>query len=249
MKILKRLDDGLARGEAAVVTVVLLAMIGAAALQALVRNLATRNVELALGIVDHIEWIDEFLMKGTLWVAFLGASLATHGEKHIAIDVLPRLATPKVRAAIRGVVGVAAAVITFYLAQVFLLSIENLDSIPSQDWTMISGAHLCDASAEELEIARYTRPAVFCGIRGFMEALALPRSTPQTILQLIVPAMLVVMSVRFLGRGIAAFLSIPKGGDHHVLPATAEHAVTGDSAEGAGADGETAQDPKPGEER
>src|SRR5688572_1250073 len=47
----------------------------------------------------------DVLMHGTVWAAFLGASFATRGRKHLAIDAVGRLLPDRVR---RGMVGIAS---------------------------------------------------------------------------------------------------------------------------------------------
>ena len=125
MTTLRRIDEGLARGEAALTATVLLAMIFVAAFQALLRNCSDMGFVWASNLLPSISWVDQFLMKGTLWVAFLGASLATHDDKHIAIDILPRLASPKVRAVMRGIVGVTVGGICLQYGRVIMRTILN----------------------------------------------------------------------------------------------------------------------------
>ena len=92
MQALKRFDDGIARGEAVLATLFLLSMILAASIQAVFRNLAGAEIEWANAALSSLEWVDPFLQKGTLWRAFLGASLATREGRHSGVDLLPRLA-------------------------------------------------------------------------------------------------------------------------------------------------------------
>src|SRR5262245_25133674 len=40
---------------------------------------------------------DDVLMNGTVWAAFLGASFATRGRKHLAIDALGRILPDRAR--------------------------------------------------------------------------------------------------------------------------------------------------------
>ena len=89
MKTIRAIDRNLARGEAAIAATVLLVMILVAATQAALRNLTNLDFEWANLVLERMEWADSFLQKGTLWLAFFGASLSTYDEKHIAIDVLP----------------------------------------------------------------------------------------------------------------------------------------------------------------
>ena len=85
MKRIRRIDRQLARGEAAIAAAVLLIMIAVAATQAALRNLTNMDFDWANLVLERMEWADSFLQKGTLWLAFFGASLSTFDEKHIAI--------------------------------------------------------------------------------------------------------------------------------------------------------------------
>ena len=211
MNKLRQLDQGLARGEATLTALVLLAMIFVAAAQALLRNFSDMGVSWANGALHSIEWADQFLMKGTLWLAFLGASLATHDEKHIGIDILPRLAPPKIRAAMRGIVGVTVGVICFYYARVVMRTIlNNAQEVPFDYEVLLDAgpAHICTAPAASFS-GELSRPDLFCSIRGALEGIGVPVATPEAVLELIVPAMFFLMAIRFVIMGIASFASIP----------------------------------------
>lgn len=205
MKLLRRFDQGLARGEAAIAAFVLLVLILVAAAQALLRNLTGFELEWANAALQSIHWADSFMQKATLWLAFFGASLATHDDKHIAIDVMARIAPPKPQALMRGVVGIASGVICFQLARVFLLSVlNNAADIPFEMQVMDdegASMHLCEATVAALADASLDRPSLFCAARGLLTAIGAPISTPDTALQLVVPAMFVIMSVRFVLKG------------------------------------------------
>ena len=56
MKTLRRLDRGLARGEAGLAAMVLLVMILVAAGQALLRNLTNLDFAFANQALEHMEW-------------------------------------------------------------------------------------------------------------------------------------------------------------------------------------------------
>ena len=231
MTILRRIDEGLARGEAALIALVLLAMIVVASIQALLRNCSDMGMVWASQALPSIDWADPFLMKGTLWLAFLGASLATHDEKHIAIDILPRLSTPKVRAAMRGIVGVTVGVICVYYGRVVMRTIlNNAQEVPLEYEVFVDAgrAHICDAPASAL-IGDLVRPDIFCGVRSALASLNVPVATPEAALDLIVPTMFMFMAIRFFFGGVVSFLSIPKGGQpdpHSVAAATTASGVS-----------------------
>ena len=74
------------------------------------------------------------------------------------------------------------------------------------------------ASAQILADAGLSRPSVFCAIRSGLEVFGATMSTPDVALQLIVPAMFIFMSIRFLSRALAATVAFIKG------PAASEEA-------------------------
>jgi TRAP-type C4-dicarboxylate transport system permease small subunit len=69
-------------------------------------------------------WADPLVRQMVLWSGFLGAALATHGDRHITIDALTKYISPRLRTIMKVITGSAAAVITWYLADaawIFLL--------------------------------------------------------------------------------------------------------------------------------
>ena len=97
MELFRRIDRALARREGQLTVVVLLSMVLVAGFSATVRNLTRFDIAWANDILMDLDWTDSFLRKGTMWLAFLGASLATHYRKHISIDLLLRLSPPRVK--------------------------------------------------------------------------------------------------------------------------------------------------------
>jgi C4-dicarboxylate transporter DctM subunit len=59
----------------------------------------------------------DVLLHGTIWAAFLGASFATRGRKHLAIDALSRLLPDRGRRLVVGVSATMGAFVAFALAQ------------------------------------------------------------------------------------------------------------------------------------
>jgi hypothetical protein len=183
-------------------------MIVVAATQALLRNMTNWDIDWANLVLERMAWADSFLQKGTLWLAFFGASLSTYDEKHIAIDVLPRLAPPRGKQLIRLIVCLFSSVTCFYLARVFWLSVlNNAKEIPLE-YSVLGPTdemiHICAAPANVLAEAELTRPTIFCAIRNGLEVFGAQMSTPDVALQLIVPAMFMWMAIRFISRAIAA---------------------------------------------
>lgn len=235
---LRRFDKGLARGEAAITTVVLLVLVVVAAAQSLFRNIADSGALWANDVLQELDWADSFMEKATLWLAMFGASLATHYHKHIAIDVLARIAKPKVRAAMRGLASVFAGVTSFYFARVVLgallaksVRIPGEYAVLGDDFGTI---HICEGSLTSLERADMARPDIFCAVRGVFDSMGLTINTPERAMDLLVPAMFCIIGARLVGIGIGAFMTIPEGGiTDEALGGTEKHAVPDEEAEGA----------------
>lgn len=210
MKLLRRFDDGLARGEAALAVIVLIAMILLGTGQALVRNIATlgEGIQWAHDTLTYFSWIDDFLKKGTLWLAFLGASLATREERHIAIDVLPRIASRRVKMLLKGLASIGAAIVSLFLARAFWGAVEAAAMERPSELEVYEGMspiHVCDATAATLAAEQRDAPAIFCLVRDALDLGGIPVETPWATFQLIVPVMFVIMALRFVGHGVSAF--------------------------------------------
>ncbi len=226
--MLKRFNDGLARGEAALAMGMLLLMIVVAFAQAFLRNLTNVGVTWANTALGWIDWADFVLSKGTLWLAFLGASLAVHGDKHVAIDVLPKLVSPRVRMILRGVVGIIGSVICLYLARAFWGAVLiNGEERPAEfDLLTLEGSlHVCEASAAQLQDAGAHASGFFCLLRSGFSLLDVRMETPGAAFQLIVPVMFVFMSARYFGLSINDFVRVSRGdidddASEHGLPGT-----------------------------
>jgi len=106
VRLVRRVDDAIARFEGFVLVTLVLGIVLTAALQTFLRN----------AFDSGIEWADEALRWATLWIAFLGASLATHRGKHIAIDVASRLLPRRVRRPIAFSTSLSAATVAAALA-------------------------------------------------------------------------------------------------------------------------------------
>jgi TRAP-type C4-dicarboxylate transport system permease small subunit len=217
LKALKRFDEGLARGEAVIATLFLVAMVLAGCAQALMRHFATDwEAVWANGALDHLEWVDNFLQKGTLWLAFLGASLATREGRHIGIDLLPRLAPPKAKLLMRGIAGLGSAVVSFYLARAFWAAVlVNAEERPAtmEVFGDTGPLHVCDATAAQVADAGLETPGIFCAVRDGLSLIGIPVETPTAALQLVVPAMFVVIAVRLFANGVGAFLKLRSAGE------------------------------------
>lgn len=126
LKPLDTVDRGVLLAESAMSLVVVVGMVAMA-----VGESATRLIALALTKFSSPATLDafmqktatftryagDFLMHGTLFAAFLGASFATRGRKHLAIDVLSRLLPARGKHFLAAVANTLGAVIAFALAR------------------------------------------------------------------------------------------------------------------------------------
>lgn len=211
LRAVRRCDDALYQLEGLVVTFLLLAMIGVAAGQALWFNLAERGVGWAARLLEASAWADPFLQKGTLWLAFLGASLATHDGKHLAIDLVTKLGSARTARAMLRVGALGAGVVSLALAVVFFHASVASDATVPFEYERLSAdgrQHVCDVQAapgSEL-------PQALCALRAALAALGVPIATFAGAAQLIVPLMLVVIGLRLLGRAAGALGAEPGAG-------------------------------------
>jgi TRAP-type C4-dicarboxylate transport system permease small subunit len=207
IETLRRFDRQWARAEGWVIVGVLILMVLVAGFAAGVRNLTRFDIEWASKLLNDIDWADSLLRKGTLWLAFVGASLATYHRKHIIIDPLLRLAPARVRFTMLAVASLIAGLITFALTYSVSSAVYlNLTERPVE-YEMLSAEgksmHVCDATDAQLkELMDFERPSGFCVFRTALDAIGVPAETPGAAFQLIVPIMFFVMAVRLIGQGI-----------------------------------------------
>lgn len=105
-RILTALSDGWAITERTLLVGVLLLMIGLAVLQILLRNVFDSS----------LFWIDPLNRLLVLWVALLGAMVATREREHIAVDLLKHYLNGKPLQVITRVAEFFAAVICGLMA-------------------------------------------------------------------------------------------------------------------------------------
>jgi TRAP-type C4-dicarboxylate transport system permease small subunit len=199
-------DAKLAALEGHLATFVLLSMILTASLQALLFNVAELGVGWARAGLAAMSWADTFLQKGTLALAFLGASLTTHDDKHIAIDVLVRASSRRTAAALRSVASLGSGIVAFALALVFYRASVASDATVPFEYEMLTAhgrAHICDVAAADLGAA--TRPLALCVLRSSLAVVGIPVSTVAGATQLIAPLMLIVIGLRFFCRAAGLF--------------------------------------------
>lgn len=107
MRVLKSIDRIVALIEKSLVVVILLLMIALACLQIGLRNIFSSGIASSDIILRHL----------TLWLAFLGASLATREGKHLKIDVIPRLLSERDKRFITILIYITSAGICCVLAK------------------------------------------------------------------------------------------------------------------------------------
>ncbi len=105
MRLLKQLNEMLARFEQGLLVAIVLFMVVFAFAQVVLRN-----------VLDHsMGWGDILLRHLVLWVGFIGASLATKDERHINIDVFGRLLKGRAKSFVQLVINLFALYITLLL--------------------------------------------------------------------------------------------------------------------------------------
>lgn len=215
MEFLRRMDRAWVRGEGWLTVGVLLLMVLVAGFQAFVRNLTRFDIQWANQMLTDMEWADSLLRKGTLWLAFLGASIATYRKKHIALDVMLRIAPARAKYVMLAMSGVIAGAITVGLVVSFWQAVElNLTERPIEyELLGDNGAiHVCDATPEQIAaLEDVERPGIFCAFRSVLGAIHIPAETPGAAFQLIVPLMFLAMALRMFAQGIGAGMVVLGG--------------------------------------
>jgi TRAP-type C4-dicarboxylate transport system permease small subunit len=201
LRAIRRWDSALSQIEGHVVTVLLLAMIGVAAGQALWFNLAERGVDWAARILEASAWVDPFLQKGTLWLAFLGASLATHEDRHFSIDLVTKVVPERVARVMLRVAALGAGLVSLMLAAVFFhacLASDRTVPFEYEQLTVDGRQHVCDVARGA--DGGLDRPEILCGLRAALALAGAPVSTLAGASQLIAPLVLVLIGLRLLAR-------------------------------------------------
>lgn len=122
VNFLSRLDKIFAAAVRIVLVVILLTMIILGASQVFLRDI----------FASGISWSDAAVRNMVLWVAFLGAILATRKRQHIAIDVITRFIPDAPRNIVRIFLDAFSCVVAFLLARaayMFVLSERAMESV------------------------------------------------------------------------------------------------------------------------
>jgi TRAP-type C4-dicarboxylate transport system permease small subunit len=228
MEFFRRLDRAWVRWEGWLTVGVLLSMVFVAGFAAAVRNLTRFDVQWANELLTDMEWADSYLRKATMWLAFLGASLATHYRKNISIDVLTRIAPLKSKYIMHALAGVIGGIITLALAYSLAAAVSlNLKERPIEyELLGDDGAlHVCDATPEQLsQLIGVERPVIFCGIRSVLNAVGIPAETPGAAFQIVVPLMFIAIGFRYVCYGIGAAIAVRQGPEAMERAEAEEHA-------------------------
>lgn len=107
LRFFERLDSVFKRVVQAVLAVVLLSMVGLVFLQVVLRDV----------FHSGITWADVVGRHMVLWIAFLGAMLATRSRQHISIDLLSRLISRKARNVLCFFLDIVACIVCIVLAK------------------------------------------------------------------------------------------------------------------------------------
>jgi C4-dicarboxylate transporter DctM subunit len=191
LKPLDTLDRGVLLAESALSLVVVVAMVAMA-----VGESGTRIIAMALtkwgsqGAVDgflqktgpFVRYAGDFLMHGTLWAAFLGASFATRGRRHLAIDVLGRLLPSRGKRFVASLANTLGSVIAFALAKGIFGALREASHTAAQQVASAVSSGLDPSTVDHSFEFQYVIPAGFLLIavrllmHGFHEGVAAVRN-------------------------------------------------------------------------
>jgi TRAP-type C4-dicarboxylate transport system permease small subunit len=231
IETLRRFDRQWARAEGWVIVGVLILMILVAGFAAGVRNLTRFDIEWASRLLNDMAWADSLLRKGTLWLAFVGGSLATYHRKHIIIDPLLRIAPARAKYTLLAISSILAGLITIALTYSFSSAVYlNLTERPVE-YELLSNEgnsmHVCDASDERVDaLVDLEKPTGFCLFRAALAGIGVPAETPGAAFQLIVPIMFFVMAIRMLGQGVGHIATLAGGAEAIARAEEVERAAT-----------------------
>lgn len=114
-KFLTHLNEFFAKVEGVCVTLLLLSMILLAFLQVIMRNVFNQG----------IPWADSVVRLLVIWVAFLGAALATKLEQNLTIEVLTKYMPERGKHLSSAIVKIFAVIICLFIFKASLMFIEQ----------------------------------------------------------------------------------------------------------------------------
>ncbi len=103
--ILRKTGGYYERLEEALLVCMVFGMVLLGAMQIVFRNV------ISIGIV----WVDPLMRHLVLWIALLGASIATREDRHITIEILPASLSQAVRSRIKGGLQLFSSLVCFLL--------------------------------------------------------------------------------------------------------------------------------------
>ena len=112
---LRTLGSAYDRLEEALLVCLVVGMLALGFMQILFRNL------ISVGIV----WIDPLVRHLVLWIALLGASIATRENRHISIDLLSGRVSPSHYSRVQGAVQLFSAMVCFLLIHPAVRFVQN----------------------------------------------------------------------------------------------------------------------------
>ncbi len=107
MKVIRSIDSVLGTIAAVLLVTLLAVMVMMGFTQVVLRNIFSTS----------ILWGDVLLRHVVLWVAFLGAIVATGEKRHITIDALTKVLSAKGKKIAAIITGVASIVVCYYLVE------------------------------------------------------------------------------------------------------------------------------------
>lgn len=137
MKFLNLIDEIIVKLETVLVIILLSLMVSIGFIQVVLRNLFETG----------LLWADPLLRYIVLWLAFIGASIATHEDRHINIDVLTRLLN---------------------------LRLKRLSSIFTNTFALIVCVILFKASIDFLKMELTYPTEIFLGIKNWTLEIIIP---------------------------------------------------------------------------
>jgi TRAP-type C4-dicarboxylate transport system permease small subunit len=158
---LRTLGSAYDRLEEVLLVCLVVSMLALGFLQILFRNL------ISVGIV----WIDPLVRHLVLWIALLGASIATRENRHISIDLLSGRVSWSHYSRVQGAVQLFSAVACFLLIHPAVRFVQN----------------------------------------DYVAGKTLAFGIPLWLAQAVMPAMMLVMGVRFFLQGSRKLLNCPRG--------------------------------------
>ena len=132
--VLDGIDHHLAQLEGILLVAILATMVIVATMQFVLRKTFDFG----------FEWADILVRQMVLWLGFIGGALATHQGRHIAIDAVLRVLSPRKRAVARAVAALVAAGTTTVMTRAAYIFVEDeratsttlVGSVPG--WVLLS---------------------------------------------------------------------------------------------------------------